>query len=179
MTTPPFLPERWDVIFSWSMLSRLLPLPLPGAQRSQTPQHYALLPPSARTPAFPRHVHQRIIGLTWTQSPVYYLTHIFVSSPGLFPAAALIVVCLCVSVSWCCFCLVLCLFLIKCQLPVPASCLRRRSLQFCLYNCFMHVCALLLSPFPFACGLQCTTHQCKQNIITSNCYTQPTSLSQY
>jgi hypothetical protein len=39
----------------------------------------------------------------------------------------LIVVCHYVSVCCRCFCLALCRFLIKCQLPVPASRLQRRS----------------------------------------------------
>uniref|UniRef100_A0A673Z1U8 Solute carrier family 26 member 4 n=1 Tax=Salmo trutta TaxID=8032 RepID=A0A673Z1U8_SALTR len=65
------------------------------------------------------------------------------------------------------------------------------ALSFCpLYNSFSHLRALFLTPFPFACGLQCTTHQLsvtrqkklsKSNlhIITAKSYTQSTSLSPY
>jgi hypothetical protein len=53
-------------------------------------------------------------------------------------------------------------------------------------NSFSHLRVLLLSPFPFACGLQCTTHQLSVtrrknlsrpnlHIINTNRYTKPTS----
>ena len=71
-------------------VSVTLPLALPGARRHQAPQHYALLPPSVSTPAFLRHAHQCIIGLTWTQSLVNYLPYI-----SQFPTAALMLVCRC------------------------------------------------------------------------------------
>ena len=71
--------------FSLSMAGWLIPrLPVSGSVTPapatppwrQAPLHYTLLLPSVRTPAFPRHTHQRIIGLTWTQSPVYCLSYI-------------------------------------------------------------------------------------------------------
>ena len=112
-----------------TLLSLLLPLPLPGARRCQAPQHYVLLPPSVRTPAFPRHAHQRIIGLTWSQSPVYYFQYcIFVRSPSLFPAAALIVICLCYP----------CADTVpvpnEMLTPVPAALLQHNSLQLQPYS---------------------------------------------
>jgi hypothetical protein len=49
----------------------------PLARRRQAPQHYSLMPPSLRTPLFPRHAHQQLLDspgllVTWViTSPIY------------------------------------------------------------------------------------------------------------
>jgi hypothetical protein len=58
------------------VLSRLLPLFLPGARGHQAPQHYTLLPPSLRTPAFPHHAHQRLLDSPGLNHPCHYLPYI-------------------------------------------------------------------------------------------------------
>jgi hypothetical protein len=92
-------PGRSDKVYLFMLrstilgkLSRLLPLFSPGTRGHQAPQHYALLPPLLRTSAFP----VTRISNYWT--PLDSITsvitsHIFVCSPALFPASALIVIC--------------------------------------------------------------------------------------
>jgi hypothetical protein len=89
----------------------------------QAALHYALLPPSFTHTCLPLSCASAILDLPGlTQSPVYFLPYICqLCSPLLH--------CLLSVFVFRCSCPVACPFLIKCQLPLPASILQRYSLQ--------------------------------------------------
>jgi hypothetical protein len=87
-----FLPPLWLWGTEMHCGSHLLPL---YTQR-RAALHYALLPPSLRTPAWPRPRASAILDSPGLNH-LFITSPIFVSSPTLYPAAVLIVICLCVS----------------------------------------------------------------------------------
>ena len=84
----------------------------PDSPALRTPQHYALLPPSLRTPVFPR------ISDYWTQSPL--------SLPPLYLSVPRSVPCLNIDCHMSLFTRVLTLFL-SCSMSVPIKCLTPRT----------------------------------------------------